>query len=108
MAEKIKDYFYKDDLNPAISFSKKACQWVVINVPDFTFLVSWKRKAINIGLIIFAIYLSSMLFLEGVTVIGLIARMFLLAIVTSVLYSKTVAFILLKYLEHYQKVLGKP
>lgn len=104
---KWQEYFYKDDLNIAISFSKKFFQWTVINMPDFSYIVGWKRKVINIGLIFFALYLSAMLLFEGITIIGMLLRIVLIAIVTSVLYSKTIAFILLKYLEYYQKFCRK-
>lgn len=107
----IKEYFYKDELNISLPLIKKGCNWIVLNMPDFTNAPGWQKAIINIGLLIFILYLSSLLFIEGITIWGLITKIVFIGIAATFFYSKSVAFMSLKFVEQYQekaeKVLSK-
>ena len=98
-----KEYFYKDELNVSIPLVKKGCKYIILNVPDLSLLMGWKRKAANIGFLFIALYFGSLILIEGFTFIGLLEKIIIVSLIATVLYSRTVAFVSLKYVEQYQK-----
>jgi len=98
-----KKTFYEDEWNPIIRNTKKLCKWVMLNLPDFSMLMGWKRKVANIGFFVIVLYFSSLLLTGGITIWGYLLRTAVLSFIAGFLYSNTLAYMILKYLEFYQK-----
>ena len=98
-----KEYFYLDELNFGYPIIRKGCTWVILNMPDFSFTTGVSRILVNLGLLFVFIYITAMLLMEGITAFGIVSRILIIAMVTNLAYSKTVAYFSMQFMEKFQK-----
>lgn len=97
------EYFYSEEYNPAIPVIKKACHWIFLNAPDLSFLMGWKRKAANIGFLFVVLYFTGIMLLGEITLWSFFIRIASITLIALFLYSRTIAYLTLIYIEAYQK-----
>jgi len=100
-----KKAFYEEEFNPAIPLIKKACQWIIMHYPDFSFTTGFKRVAINLVMIFAIAAVMGHLMLTSTGFLDFLAKMLLASCIASLLFLKTVAASVLWGIEQYQAML---
>jgi len=97
------EYFYKDEYNVAIRYSKKFFRWIMLNVPDFTSWIGHKKIFAVKLLMLFGTALVFGDFLTNSDWIALFVRITAMSFFYGLMFSNMLAWTWYNAIIKYQK-----
>ena len=98
------EYFYKDEYNVAIKYSKKFFRWIILNVPDFTLWIGHKKVwIVKIVLMLGTAYVFGDFLFNGGDWLTLFIRITAMSFFVGLLFSNMLAWTWYNAVLNYQR-----